>query len=234
MKRGFTLSEVLITLGIVGVVAVLTVPSVMKNYSNRLYVSQLQKTYAQISDAVQAIMHNENVDNFYETTAANPNIIKNAQTGKGTAGLALFLSEYFKVNKYDCNNNIKHCVATGRTAADTYTSMQGQNLGPLIPILYCVQTVNGASICGLPEGDKKLNLFIDVNGPSAPNVTGRDLFLVTIRPDGTVTDFVGNSSATWTNFDSQPAAACNTGGNLITTANGCLNAVIDAGWKMEY
>ena len=59
MKRGFTLSEVLITLGIVGVVAVLTVPSVMKNYRNRLYVSQLQKVYSQISEATVAIMRDE-------------------------------------------------------------------------------------------------------------------------------------------------------------------------------
>ena len=49
MKKGFTLSEILITLTIVGVVAALTVPAVMKNYRNRLYVAQLQKTYAQIS-----------------------------------------------------------------------------------------------------------------------------------------------------------------------------------------
>ena len=36
MKRkfAFTLSEVLITLGVVGVVAVLTIPGVMKNYQN--------------------------------------------------------------------------------------------------------------------------------------------------------------------------------------------------------
>ena len=57
MKKGFTLSEILITLGIVGVVAVLTVPSVMKNYRNRMYVAQLQKTYSQIHDAAQAIMN---------------------------------------------------------------------------------------------------------------------------------------------------------------------------------
>ena len=50
-KFGFTLSEVLITLGIIGIVAVLTIPAVMKNYRNRLYVAQLQKTYAQISEA---------------------------------------------------------------------------------------------------------------------------------------------------------------------------------------
>ena len=38
-KFGFTLSEVLITLGIVGIVAALTIPAIMKNYKNRLYVN---------------------------------------------------------------------------------------------------------------------------------------------------------------------------------------------------
>ena len=73
MKKGFTLSEVLITLGIVGVVAVLTVPGVMKNYKSRLYTAQLQKAYAQIADSVQAMMNDQHVDNFYESTIANAN-----------------------------------------------------------------------------------------------------------------------------------------------------------------
>ena len=41
----------------------------MKNYKNRLYTAQLQKAYSQISDAAQAIMNDEHVDNFYETQA---------------------------------------------------------------------------------------------------------------------------------------------------------------------
>ena len=56
MKKGFTLSEVLITLGIVGLIAALTIPAVMKNYKNRLYVSQLQKVYSQLSDATKSVI----------------------------------------------------------------------------------------------------------------------------------------------------------------------------------
>ena len=81
MKKGFTLSEVLITLGIVGVVAVLTVPGVMKNYKSRLYTAQLQKAYAQIADSVQAMMNDQHVDNFYESTIANANSCTDANKG---------------------------------------------------------------------------------------------------------------------------------------------------------
>ena len=58
-KFGFTLSEVLITLGIVGIVAALTIPAIMKNYKNRLYVSELKKVYSQLTNATSSIMSDE-------------------------------------------------------------------------------------------------------------------------------------------------------------------------------
>ena len=67
-KFGFTLSEVLITLGIVGIVAALTIPAIMKNYKNRLYVSELKKVYSQLTNATSSIMSDEHAQNFYETT----------------------------------------------------------------------------------------------------------------------------------------------------------------------
>ena len=111
MKKGFTLSEVLITLGVVGVVAVLTIPGVMKNYQNRLYTAQLEKIYSQISDATQALMNDEHVDNFYETTANNaiPTSGDRASTGAG-----YFLTKYFKTVKKDCalSGSTNPCVST--------------------------------------------------------------------------------------------------------------------------
>lgn len=40
-KYGFTLAEVLITLGIIGVVAALTIPTLMQNYKDRACFSIL-------------------------------------------------------------------------------------------------------------------------------------------------------------------------------------------------
>ena len=95
MNKGFTLSEILITLGIVGIVAVLTVPGVMKNYQNRLYTAQLEKIYAQLSDAAQAIMTDEHVDNFYETTAGGVSNAECHTSGNCTQGLGYFFNNYF-------------------------------------------------------------------------------------------------------------------------------------------
>ena len=43
-KAGFTLTEVLITLGIIGVVAAMTIPNLITNYQKRSTVIQLKKT----------------------------------------------------------------------------------------------------------------------------------------------------------------------------------------------
>ena len=50
-KYGFTLAEVLITLGVIGVVAALTMPSVMSNVRELVIKNQFKKTYSVISNA---------------------------------------------------------------------------------------------------------------------------------------------------------------------------------------
>ena len=50
-KCAFTLAEVLITLGIIGVVAALTLPSVINNYKKQVTVAKLQKAYSVINQA---------------------------------------------------------------------------------------------------------------------------------------------------------------------------------------
>ena len=50
-KSAFTLAEVLITLGIIGVVAVLTLPTLIANYKKQVIISKLNKVYSTISQA---------------------------------------------------------------------------------------------------------------------------------------------------------------------------------------
>lgn len=52
MKTGFTLSEVLITLGIIGVVAALTIPSVVNNYKKQQFRTGLKKEYSVLLQAL--------------------------------------------------------------------------------------------------------------------------------------------------------------------------------------
>jgi prepilin-type N-terminal cleavage/methylation domain-containing protein len=231
MKKGFTLAEVLITLGIVGIVAVLTVPGVMKNYANRMYVAQLQKVYSQVSEAAQSIMNDEHTDTFSETLAAsntNPTGCP-ADKSKCTSGVYYFLNNYFKTIKTNCGATGDSTCAKGanfyRKLDNTYITGSSTN---------CVQTVSGAAICAnYNSANKCMSLIVDVNGIAQPNVAGRDVFSMDIRQNGSISDY---GSGCVNNSAGASASSCGTGvvTSVAESAKGCLNNIIEAGWKMEY
>ena len=66
-KFAFTLAEVLVTLGIIGVVAVLTVPNVISNYQKKVYVVQLQKAYNQLQQVFSLAMAEDEVEYLADT-----------------------------------------------------------------------------------------------------------------------------------------------------------------------
>lgn len=231
MKKGFTLSEILICLGIVGTVAALTIPSVMKNYQKRVLTTQLQKTYLQISTAAQTIMDTEHVDNFYNTSVAN------CPSNNCPTGITDWMNNYFLPIKKNCGKGGKNQCIAG-VAADSYKTLDGTNAGA-IGDRYCIQTSDGAAICGLYNNKVGNNLaqpcltvVVDVNGPAEPNIIGRDVFSMDIHTDGSISDY---GSGCGDNAYGCPASECGTRvGNIFERTCGCLTSVVEAGWKMEY
>jgi len=61
-KRGFTLAEVLITLGIIGVIAAMTVPTLMNNSTEIEFRSAFKKGLASLNQAVTMNVALDNVD----------------------------------------------------------------------------------------------------------------------------------------------------------------------------
>lgn len=230
MKKGFTLAEVLITLGIVGIVAVLTIPGVMKNYQNRIYTAQLEKVYAQISEATQSIMNDEHVDNFYETTARSADTF-DPTSGEPTGGVAYFLTKYFKYIKKNCANATDDaCLSSNE---DVYTAIDGSAASGYGS--YAIQTVTGAAIGGAYNGTNNCtSLVVDVNGITGPNIAGRDVFAMDILPNGTVVDFGGGCTPGGAGAAANTCSTAAGSTSLSSFASGCLNSVMQSGWKMEY
>lgn len=52
MKKGFTLAEVLITLGIIGIVAAMTLPTVINDSTERETVAKVKKFYSVMNQAL--------------------------------------------------------------------------------------------------------------------------------------------------------------------------------------
>lgn len=52
-KKGFTLAEVLITLGIIGVVAALTLPALIQNYQKKATATSVKKAYSELNQVIE-------------------------------------------------------------------------------------------------------------------------------------------------------------------------------------
>lgn len=227
-KHGFTLAEVLVTLGIIGVVSALTIPTLVKNHQRQVYVTQLQKVVNELSQAADKAITDSNAVSLDETRYG---------TNKAN-GASNFLNDYFKIVK-DCGETATPCFA------DSYENLSGNTVELGTPII-AVSLASGASISiwsanyyppYYDNGDGTMvkedchssySLQIDVNGAQGPNIAGRDLFTFDLYSDGKVADSYDNSNR---DFDYERQKCAEKEGSY---GAGCLNAIINDGWKMDY
>ena len=81
MKKAFTLAEVLITLAIIGIVAALTIPSVISNYQQQEFKTGLKKAVSVLNEAIQTNIAQEGEtpyenNNLYEYLPRHMSVIK--------------------------------------------------------------------------------------------------------------------------------------------------------------
>ena len=226
-SAAFTLAEVLVTLGIIGVVSAMTVPTLMQNYQRQSYVTQLHKVYNEMSQGFQQMMTDRNALNLKETGLLNT-----------TEQATETFKNYFKVVQ-DCGNNFSPCFAS------EYRSTTGSSIKPAEANWWSSSFVlaDGAAIglhglidysagnVSYPYG----YMYVDINGAKGPNITGRDFFLFYYFNDGTLDDVVtpecktaGICSST---LEVQRVNSPCVGG---TWPAGCLGRILNDNWQMTY
>ena len=172
-KTAFTLAEVLITLGIIGVVAAITIPTIINKYQVEVLKNQLKKSYSSLSQAVLLAQENVGVTNF-------------------TSYCTEYQAEKGYINSQECSQAIlKQLKFTGKTClyneADMFTYSKTQK-SPYMDI--------GASAKprhGLPDGTcvnvivngGTLGISVDINGCNkGPNALGHDIFAFWVNNKG--------------------------------------------------
>ena len=159
MKKAFTLAEVLITMGVIGVVAALTIPSLSANYQKRVLTTQLQKAYAEISQAGAMVIADEMTDDFRTSRAIRNRRFIGPYLKSG--GTSSFASNYEMHDNRGTNYNI-------------WGEMRGN--------YNCGSLSSGAVVCV----DEHARGILDVNGQKGPNVIGRDAFSIGFLKNGTI------------------------------------------------
>lgn len=139
----------MVTLGIIGVVSAMTVPTLMQNYQRDSYTTQLHKVYNEVSQAMLRVITESNAVSLRES-----NFSKN--------GAGWFLRTYFKTVKTCEYADLSSCFASD------YQNMGGSSitLSNTVPnTSSCAVIASGASICMTTNV-----VVVDINGKQGPNI----------------------------------------------------------------
>ena len=171
MKKGFTLAEVLITLAIIGVVAALTIPTVIANYNQKAQYTAFMKSYNTLQNAFTLGM----------TQNGNPAINFDNATEKDYED---FFNDYFAKNlkvAASCKGNPDACVSANTPIRYLNGELIGENASLHgFAGAYPSVLLQDGSLVVYNHGDAYV--AVDTNGGKAPNTFGRDLFLFEVKP----------------------------------------------------
>ena len=188
LLKGFTLAEVLITLGIIGVVAALTLPSLISNHQEKVKITKLKKAYSVLSNAyIMTQSKYGDVDNWTDV---------DLNTFTDTRPLSQQLSsdignKFLEVIKYDklCDTLDNNSKCWKRTNPLSFLNGEGQGGGTNFTF------ISGGIIYGIDShvdirGNNKINrkfyaqIHVDVDMNRQPSVLGKNVFTFLLTDKG--------------------------------------------------
>ncbi len=239
-QKGFTLAEVLITLGIIGVVAAMTIPTLVTNYQKNMYLNRFKKSYAmvlngfrnylaasycstnecsKISDYLVEAVNNakyDNIDDVFDTA------FKGSKICKG-------------------ENEIENCVSK------TYEGFNGSELSIGVTNPYGVMFADGSAFTVANGVAGVMLVVLDTNGAQKPNKLGYDAFVFVMdMSDEKIKNIpvifpYGTSAAGIPGLEvwKDSAALCGNPGEKIQVSDdasgwGCAARIIEEGYKITY
>ena len=177
--NAFTLSEVLITLAVIGIVAAITIPTVIANYNEHDKIAKIRKNYATLNNALSLSIALGG-DDLYDVAENDFKTVENYFNNYLKDRLSTIKVCYDKKgcwNKGDTKNLNGSNVYYNRTGvgvgADIITAVLAD--GTFIN----VDVYGAASIWkyfGTKVENNGLVIFFDINGEKKPNTVGKDIF----------------------------------------------------------
>lgn len=155
VRCAFTLTEVLLAVLIVGIIAALVLPAVVTKYQNKVLESAFNREVHSLQDSIDSVTAVENKSSIDKTTLATNTVA--------------YMKKYLRVSKF-CGENGADCFGK------SYSQYSGHEKKSYTPTYDgdCAILKNGTSVC-LKYNGTSVDMLIDANGPKGPNVYGRDL-----------------------------------------------------------
>ena len=216
LNKAFTLTEILIAVAIVGIIAGMVLPKIIENYQLRAMNSSYQREVQTIESSINGLAVSENKADFFSTM-----MYSDIEPENYDETACLYMKKYLRTSKM-CDNP-EDCFA------DTYYQYEaGKKREEYKPDYKgaCAILKNGVSICMTPQiGADNIKGIMDLNGKRGPNVLDRDLRTFAIAAKtrvGLNQDTEGVKVTEWNNIsgnntppDSGSDDACDTDPNSL-------------------
>lgn len=214
--KAFTLAEVLITLGIIGVVASITIPILITNYQKEQTVTQLKKVYTTLSLVVKQSEIDNGDSKYWDwgTWLDEPSVKQSFNT---------YWAPYLKILKYCTNTIPTECgysdsvfyqldktVHVSIVSSSTRTAFLLSD-GILVMIRTPVLDTDPRTI------------YVDLNAGKGPNIEGKDVFLFVLVAGKGLVPYGYNSNTAVINSN------CSIGSN----GSACAAKIMRDGWQIK-
>lgn len=224
-RKAFTLAEVLITLGIIGIVAAMTMPALIGKYKSSVVTTQLKKLYSVTTQAMQRAVPDGDYNNIPITDG-------------GSNGAKNFFNDYLKQHFNTlkiCMPNEAGCWAqTYNNDGTKYGTLYGFAGGDCVGFItqdgynFSVDTWNAADYETVKEKfgvnvtgkTPMLVIHVDANGMKRPNIIGKDVFVFVLSEKGLLP--AGSDKN-----DTEVEQECKTRGQY------CFSYIIRKNWKIS-
>ena len=248
-KSAFTLAEVLITLGIIGVVAAVTLPTLVANYQKTVWVNQLKKTYSTLNEGFKQIVANEGCTTLEcagLSGTGNDTGFDFSNTNTKEKFVKEFKLENVFVGEPPSNSIYNYKVKT----LSGYESSFQESFIPDDEYSLSGTTTSGEIISIVVGGFVGPMIIVDINGLKSPNVVGRDIFIFSYfdyNDSVMVVPFYSRNHINWLlafdnislTTETERIQFVNRSCSVIedpTAANSitCAEKIVMDGWKMNY
>lgn len=155
--KAFTLAEVLITLGIIGIIAAITIPTLVKNYQDAQYKSAYKKAYSALS---QAFLKASQEGDIVPMTGT--------YSSQGSEANFAAIKKQFIVSKECEKTELSKCWdITGEK-----WNLEGSDVPSFVDnsgVAWRLRQQDSTNVIPL--------IFVDTNGMKKPNKYGQDRFM---------------------------------------------------------
>lgn len=230
-RHAFTLAEVLITLGIIGIVAAITLPGLIDNYQKQVTANQLKKTYSVLNQALQKSL----VDNG----GTLPLLFVNDGYGAVGVGETYLIPQLNVVSKFSRGSarfSGKYKIFLANGNGEAQFSFGSVSQSPYAYILKDGTLITFTNFSSYSPMGYALYILVDLNGLKKPNRIGRDVFVFTLsraKPNIISTPDINKSVEQIIATQNSCPKKGETIGYQGYVGSGCATIIMKDGWKIK-